>query len=54
MSGSYLFIDNFIIKNIRNMPINKAIVSPYPRLNVIENISAPVSPNVVEAILIIQ
>jgi hypothetical protein len=30
------------------------IVVPYPRSNVIENMSAPVSPKVVEAILITQ
>jgi hypothetical protein len=45
---------SLIASSIKKRIKNITIVCPYPILRVIENISAPVSPKVVEAILIIQ
>jgi len=52
--GSYLFIDNLMVNNPAKIAKNIKDAVAYPRLNVIENMSAPVSPNVVDAILITQ
>lgn len=51
---SYLAIEILSVASAVKIAKKMVIVVPYPRLNVIENISAPVSPSVVEAILMTQ